>query len=199
MVAANRGLLHIHDAFGGEEDRGPSEEAYKPLLMLLGSGKASIESTQTPDRHDRHRDDEPRGDDAASSSQLTSSKLLDRIDEIPVNYLLDAYSEMDILKRDMANIREKYDVDPNLLRVATYFSVLTRLLPAERKCRPSRAGASRRRASTTPSHPSRSSSSTPRSRATRGDDQEAPRVASVPQRAHPARRRHPPPRSPRII
>ena len=48
MVSANRGLLHIHDAFGGEDDSGPSEEAYKPLLMLLGSGKASIESTQTP-------------------------------------------------------------------------------------------------------------------------------------------------------
>lgn len=128
MVAANRGLLHIHDAFGGEDDRGPSEEAYKPLLMLLGSGKASIESTQTPidttvvattNLEEMIR----------LEHQLTSSKLLDRIEEIPVNYLLDAYSEMDILKRDMSNIREKYDVDPNLLRIATYFSVLTRLLP----------------------------------------------------------------------
>jgi len=127
MVAANRGLLHIHDAFG-EGESGPSEQAYKPLLMLLGSGKASIESTQTPidttviattNLEEMIR----------LERQLTSSKLLDRIEEVPVNYLLDAYSEMDILKRDMSNIREKYDVDPNLLRVATYFSVLTRLLP----------------------------------------------------------------------
>ena len=128
MVAANRGLLHIHDAFGGEDDRGPSEEAYKPLLMLLGSGKASIESTQTPIDTTvvatTNLEEMTR-----LEHQLTSSKLLDRIEEIPVNYLLDAYSEMDILKRDMSNIREKYDVDPNLLRIATYFSVLTRLLP----------------------------------------------------------------------
>jgi hypothetical protein len=128
MVAANRGLLHIHDAFGGEDNRGPSEEAYKPLLMLLGSGKASIESTQTPIDTTvvatTNLEEMTR-----LERQLTSSKLLDRIEEIPVNYLLDAYSEMDILKRDMSNIREKYDVDPNLLRIATYFSVLTRLLP----------------------------------------------------------------------
>ena len=120
MVAANRGLLHIHDAFGGEDDRGPSEEAYKPLLMLLGSGKASIESTQTPIDTTvvatTNLEEMTR-----LEHQLTSSKLLDRIEEIPVNYLLDAYSEMDILKRDMSNIREKYDVDPNLLRIATYF------------------------------------------------------------------------------
>jgi len=131
MVAANRGLLHIHDAFGGEDDRGPSEEAYKPLLMLLGSGKASIESTQTPIDTTvvatTNLEEMTR-----LEHQLTSSKLLDRIEEIPVNYLLDAYSEMDILRRDMANIREKYDVDPNLLRIATYFSVLTRLLPPKK-------------------------------------------------------------------
>ncbi|HXV63002.1 MAG TPA: hypothetical protein VEK15_20045, partial [Vicinamibacteria bacterium] len=128
MVAANRGLLHIHDAFGGEDDRGGSEEAYKPLLMLLGSGKASIESTQTTIDTTvlatTNLEEMTR-----LERQLTSSKLLDRIEEISVNYLLDAHSEMDILKRDMANLREKYDVDPNLLRIATYFSVLSRLLP----------------------------------------------------------------------
>ena len=128
MVAANRGLLHIHDAFGGEDDGGPSEQAYKPLLMLLGSGKASIEATQTPIDTTviatTNLEEMTR-----LEHQLTSSKLLDRIEEIPVNYLLDAYSEMDILRRDMSNIRQKYDVDPNLLRIATYFSVLTRLLP----------------------------------------------------------------------
>ena len=128
LVSANRGVLHIHDAFGGEEQLGPSEEDYKPLLMLLGSGKASVEATQTPidttviattNLEEMER----------LERQLTSSKLLDRIEEIPVNYLLDAYSEMDILRRDMSNMRERYDVDPNLFRIATYFSVLTRLLP----------------------------------------------------------------------
>ena len=131
IVGANRGILHIHDAFGvsGERIR---ESDYKPLLMLLGSGRVSIESTQT----------------AVDSTvilttnieemelldhQLTSSKLLDRIEKIPVNYLLDASSETDILRRDLANMREKYDVDPNLLRIASYYSVMTRLLPPMRK------------------------------------------------------------------
>ena len=96
--------------------------------MLLGSGKASIESTQTP--IDTTVVATTNLEEMTQlERQLTSSKLLDRIEEVPVNYLLDAYSEMDILKRDMANIREKYDVDPNLFRIATYFSVLTRLLP----------------------------------------------------------------------
>ncbi len=131
IVGANRGILHIHDAFGvsGERIR---ESDYKPLLMLLGSGRVSIESTQT----------------AVDSTvilttnieemelldhQLTSSKLLDRIEKVPVNYLLDASSETDILRRDLSNMREKYDVDPNLLRVASYYSVMTRLLPPMRK------------------------------------------------------------------
>ena len=86
--------------------------------MLLGSGKASVESTQTPIDATviatTNLEEMTR-----LERQLTSSKLLDRIDEIPVNYLLDAYAEMDILKRDIANIRDRYDVDPNLLRVAT--------------------------------------------------------------------------------
>jgi predicted Ser/Thr protein kinase len=91
--------------------------------MLLGSGRVSVESTQT----------------AVDSTvilttnieemelldhQLTSSKLLDRIEKVPVNYLLDASSETDILRRDLANMREKYDVDPNLLRIASYYSVM---------------------------------------------------------------------------
>ena len=128
LVSANRGLLHIHDAFTSGSDAGVSQEAYKPLLMLLGSGRASIESTQvsidttvitTTNIEEMQQ----------LERQLTSSKLLDRIEKIPVNYLLDANSEMDILRRDMSNMREHYDVDPNLLRVASYYSVMTRLLP----------------------------------------------------------------------
>ena len=128
LVSANRGMLHIHDAFTAGADTGVSQEVYKPLLMLLGSGRASVESTQssidttviiTTNIEEMQ----------LLERQLTSSKLLDRIEKIPVNYLLDANSEMDILKRDMANMREQYDVDPNLLRVAAYYSVMTRLLP----------------------------------------------------------------------
>lgn len=128
MVAANRGLLHIHDAFGVGGTAGPNEDEYKPLLMLLGSGKASIESTQTA--IDTTVTITTNIEEMALlDRQLTSSKLLDRIEKIPVNYLLDANSEMDILRRDMSNMREKYDVDPNLLKIASFFSVLTRLLP----------------------------------------------------------------------
>ena len=46
IVNANRGILHIHDAFGINEGTAPQDQDYKPLLMLLGSGKSSIESTQ---------------------------------------------------------------------------------------------------------------------------------------------------------
>jgi len=128
LVSANRGLLHIHDAFTTGSEEGATQDEYKPLLMLLGSGKASIESTQaaidttviiTTNIEEMQ----------LLERQLTSSKLLDRIEKIPVNYLLDANSEMDILRRDMANMRKQYDVDPNLLRVAAYYSVMTRLLP----------------------------------------------------------------------
>jgi predicted Ser/Thr protein kinase len=91
MISANRGLLHIHDAFGIGEGSKPSETEYKPLLMLLGSGKVSLESTQasvdttvilTTNIEEMELLDK----------QLTSSKLLDRIERVPVNYLLDAYS-----------------------------------------------------------------------------------------------------------
>lgn len=131
LVASNRGMLHIHDAFSANVD----DMSYRPLLMLLGSGKASLESTQTfvdtivvitTNLEDMEKFDR----------QLTSTKLLDRIEKIPVNYLLDASSEIDILKRDMSIIKEKYDVDPNLFKVSAYYSVMTRLLPPARKTFP---------------------------------------------------------------
>ncbi|MDJ0840844.1 MAG: hypothetical protein QNK37_30310 [Acidobacteriota bacterium] len=130
MVASNRGILHIHDGFSGDDRT--SESDYRPLLMLLGSGKASVDATQasidtsvivTTNIEEMER----------LEGRLTSSKLLDRIEKVPVNYLLDANSEMDILKRDMAIMREEYEVDPNLLRVAANYAVLTRLLPPGRK------------------------------------------------------------------
>ncbi len=130
-IWANRGILHIHDAFGTSGDS-IRETEYKPLLMLLGSGRISLESTQTAldtsvilttNIEEMEMLDQ----------QLTSSKLLDRIEKVPVNYLLDASSETDILRRDLANIREKYEVDPNLFRIAAYFSVMTRLLPPMRR------------------------------------------------------------------
>lgn len=134
MVASNRGVLHIHDAFS--ENSARSETDYKPLLMLLGSGKISIDSTQasidntvimTTNLEEMEQLDK----------RLTSSKLLDRIEKITVNYLLDANSEMDILARDMNITRENYMVDPNLLRIAAYYAVLTRLMPPNRKKFPS--------------------------------------------------------------
>ena len=81
LVSANRGVLHIHDSFAD----GP-QESYRPLLMLLGSGRVSLENSQTSvdtvvvittnledmDKFDR---------------ELTATKLLDRIEKIPVNYL----------------------------------------------------------------------------------------------------------------
>jgi len=130
IVDSNRGILHIHDAFG--LDDGSKERDYKPLLMLLGSGKVSIESTQASVDNTvviTTNIEEMKNLD----KKLDSSKLLDRIERVPVNYLLDANSEMDILRRDMSNMREQYDVDPNLLRIAAYYSVLTRLLPPVRK------------------------------------------------------------------
>lgn len=126
IVDSNRGILHIHDAFGA--DTGSREKDYKPLLMLLGSGKVSVDSTQASvDNTVVITTNIEEMDNL--DKQLDSSKLLDRIEKVPVNYLLDANSEMDILRRDMANMKEKYDVDPNLIRIAAYYSVLTRLLP----------------------------------------------------------------------
>ena len=133
IVDSNRGILHIHDAFGLHD--GAHEKDYKPLLMLLGSGKVSVESTQASVDNTvviTTNIEEMKNLDR----QLDASKLLDRIERIPVNYLLDANSEMDILKRDMSNMREEYDVDPNLLRIAAYYAVMTRLLPPMRKSFP---------------------------------------------------------------
>ena len=128
LTCANRGMLHIHDAFTATDNEADDPASYKPLLMLLGSGQAAIESTQTCIDTTvvvTTNIEEMQ----LLEHQLTSSKLLDRIDKIPVNYLLDANSEMDILRRDLANMRENYDVDPNLLRIAAYYAVMTRLLP----------------------------------------------------------------------
>jgi hypothetical protein len=128
LVSASRGLLHIHDAFGDIT----READYKPLLMLLGSGKISLESTQAS--LDTTVIITTNIEELAQlEKQLTSSKLLDRIEKVPVNYLLDANAEMEILKRDMANMKEKFEVDPNLISIAAYFSVMTRLLPPNRK------------------------------------------------------------------
>jgi len=128
LVNANRGVLHIHDAFSSTT----KEADYKPLLMLLGSGKISLESSQTSIDTvvviTTNLDDMEHFD-----KQLMSSKLLDRVEKVPVNYLRDAQSEIEILKRDMALIKEKYNVDPNLFRIAAYFSVMTRLLPPVKK------------------------------------------------------------------
>ena len=133
IVDSNCGILHIHDAFGITE--GAREKDYKPLLMLLGSGKVSVESTQASVDNTvviTTNIEEMKN----LEKQLDSSKLLDRIERVPVNYLLDSNSEMDILRRDMSNMKEEYDVDPNLLRIAAYYSVLTRLLPPVRKSLP---------------------------------------------------------------
>ncbi|PCJ58504.1 MAG: hypothetical protein COA79_13395 [Planctomycetota bacterium] len=128
LVSASRGLLHMHDAF----TEVTQETEYKPLLMLLGSGKISLDSTQasldttvivTTNIEEM----------VQLEKQLTSSKLLDRIEKVAVNYLLDANAEIEILKRDMANMQDKFEVDPNLLTIASCFSVMTRLSPPNRK------------------------------------------------------------------
>ena len=88
MVDSNRGILHIHDSFGnnGEAVR---DLDYKPLLMLLGSGKVAVESTQAPLDNTVILTTNIEEMELLEQ-QLTSSKLLDRIEKIPVNYLLDA-------------------------------------------------------------------------------------------------------------
>ncbi|MBF0280108.1 MAG: hypothetical protein HQM13_20080 [SAR324 cluster bacterium] len=131
MVDSNRGILHIHDSFGNNGNAARDSD-YKPLLMLLGSGKVAVESTQAPLDNTVILTTNIEEMDLLEN-QLTSSKLLDRIEKVPVGYLLDTNSEMDILKRDMANIRENYDFDPNLLRIASHYSVITRMLPPIKK------------------------------------------------------------------
>jgi predicted Ser/Thr protein kinase len=124
LVSANRGAVHIHDAFSTSVNK----EEYRPLLMLLGSGKVAVQSTQiaadTSVFVTTNLEEMDHLEDA-----LTSNKILDRIEKIPVNYLLDVNSEMKILERDMQTVNTKYDVDPNLNRISAYFSVLTRLFP----------------------------------------------------------------------
>ena len=129
MAASNRGILHIHDGFTATESQ--LEAEYRPLLMLLGSGKVSIDATQASvDTTVLMTTNIEEMDQL--EKRLTSSKLLDRIEKIPVNYLLDATSEMHILERDMALMKEEYQVDPNLLRIASYYAVMTRLMPPNR-------------------------------------------------------------------
>ena len=132
LVNSNRGVMHIHDAFGADS----GENDYKPLLMLLGSGKISLESSQTSVDTVVVATTNLEEMEVLNK-QLTSSKLMDRIEKIPINYLLDATSEIGILKRDMSMIKKKYEVDPNLFRIASFFSVMTRLLPPMRKQLPS--------------------------------------------------------------
>ncbi|MCM8530953.1 MAG: hypothetical protein NE330_07320, partial [Lentisphaeraceae bacterium] len=132
MLSSNRGLLHIHDAFGLQGNDRPNENDYKPLLMLLGSGKTNLESTQASLDNTvvmTTNLEEMQG----LERQLTSSKLLDRIERVPVNYLLDCVSEMDIMLRDMSNVVNKYDIDPNVFKIAAFYSVMTRLHPPQRK------------------------------------------------------------------
>jgi predicted Ser/Thr protein kinase len=126
MLASNRGMLHIHDAFCGAAGDGPSESEYKPLLMLLGSGRISLESTQASLDNTVVMTTNLEEIEALEH-HLAASKLLDRIVRVPVNYLLDAAAEMDILRRDLATVEDRYDVDPNLIRMAASFSVMTRL------------------------------------------------------------------------
>ena len=129
LVASNRGTLHIHDGFSGSEHH--SEPDYKPLLMLLGSGKVSIDATQASLDNTVMMTTNLE-ELTQLEKKLTSSKLMDRIEKITVNYLLDANSEMNILERDMAIMKEDYQVDPNLLRIASYYAVMTRLFPPGR-------------------------------------------------------------------
>jgi hypothetical protein len=128
IIASNRGVLHIHDAFTTVGDQSIDEREYKPLLMLLGSGRTSLESTQvtidnavviTTNLEEME----------LLEGRLTSSKLIDRIERAPVNYLIDCLSEKRILERDIAPLKEDYDIDPNLVEVAAWFAVLTRLMP----------------------------------------------------------------------
>ena len=104
------------------------ERDYKPLLMLLGSGKVSLESTQVAVDNSVFITTNLEEMDLLEN-QLTSSKLLDRVERIPVNYLLDYNAEMKILSRDIDVLKETYDIDPNLVEIASIFAVLTRLLP----------------------------------------------------------------------
>tara|TARA_R110002020_G_scaffold248845_3_gene462844 strand:- start:1281 stop:3812 length:2532 start_codon:yes stop_codon:yes gene_type:complete len=126
LVSSNRGILHVHDAFGIHNESSLNE-LYKPLLMLFGSGKINVESTQvsidnvsflTTNLEEMQNLEE----------YMSSAKIIDRIEKIPVNYLINTNAEMDLLKRDAKSVGSKYDIDPNFFKIAAYYSVMTRLL-----------------------------------------------------------------------
>jgi len=128
IINSNRGMLHIHDAF----KKHISEDLYQPLLMLLGSGKITLDATQTcvdTTVFITTNLEEMK----VLQEELTSTKFLDRIEKVSVNYLVDVNSEMKILERDMSGLHKKYDIDPNLIRIASYYSIITRLFPPHRK------------------------------------------------------------------
>jgi len=129
MVTSNRGILHIHDAFDVASESTLIQK-YKPLLLLLGSGKINIESTQIP--LDNITVMTTNLEEMKNLEEyLTSVKLLDRIEKIPVNYLIDVNAEIDLLKRDIQGYKRDYDIDPNFFKVSAYFSVMSRLCPPE--------------------------------------------------------------------
>ena len=127
LVSSNRGILHIHDAFDVSNESALIQK-YKPLLLLLGSGKINIESTQIP--LDNITIMTTNLEEMKNLEKyLTSVKLLDRIEKIPVNYLIDVNAEIDLLKRDIHGYKKDYDIDPNFFKIAAYFSVMSRLYP----------------------------------------------------------------------
>lgn len=129
MVTSNRGILHIHDAFDIANESTLIQK-YKPLLLLLGSGKINVESTQIP--LDNITVMTTNLEEMENLEKyLTSVKLLDRIEKIPVNYLIDVNAEIDLLKRDIHGYKKDYDMDPNFFKIAAYFSVMSRLCPPE--------------------------------------------------------------------
>jgi predicted Ser/Thr protein kinase len=127
LVSSNRGILHIHDAFDVNNESALIQK-YKPLLLLLGSGKINVESTQIP--LDNVTLMTTNLEEMANLEKyLTSVKLLDRIEKIPINYLIDVNAEIDLLKRDIHGYKRDYDIDPNFFKIAAYFSVMSRLCP----------------------------------------------------------------------
>jgi predicted Ser/Thr protein kinase len=125
LVSSNRGILHIHDAFGIQSEANLTE-MYKPLLMLFGSGKVNIESTQVNIDNISFLTTNLEEIETLESF-MSSLKIIDRIEKIPVNYLINTNAEMDLLKRDAKSLGTKYDIDPNFFKIAAYYSVMTRL------------------------------------------------------------------------
>jgi len=128
IVSSNRGVLHIHDAFTCTGKDSVNEREYKPLLMLFGSGRVAVESTQTAIDNVVVLTTNLEEMEMLEN-HLTASKLLDRIEKVPVNYLLDFNSELKIIERDLKPLLANFDVDPSVLPLVAYFAILTRLLP----------------------------------------------------------------------